>query len=71
MVKNNKKLIIKAKSSQALNRLNESVENGSDEKYIFEGVFTACSTVDPNWRANETLTKQNGIGAYKTGTNTN
>jgi hypothetical protein len=46
MVKNNKKLIIKAKSSQALNRLNESVENGSDEKYIFEGVFTACSTAD-------------------------
>ena len=25
---------------------------------------------DPNWRANKTLTKPNGIGAYKTGTST-
>lgn len=44
MTKNNKNLLIKLKSTQKLNRLNESVESGADKKYIFEGVFTACST---------------------------
>ena len=46
MTKNNKNLLIKAKSTQKLNRLNESVGTGVDKKYIFEGVFTACSTPD-------------------------
>ena len=39
--------------------------------YASEYLNMAIPDPDPNWRANETLTKPNGIGAYKTGTNTN
>lgn len=46
MTKNNKNLLIKCKSSEPL-KLQESVTNDvSNKRYIFEGVFTACSTPD-------------------------
>lgn len=36
--------ICKNYSNTQLKRVNESVENGVDKKYVFQGVFTACST---------------------------
>ena len=46
MTKNNKNLLIKSKSSSPLKQLNESVDGKKKEQYIFEGIFTACSTPD-------------------------
>lgn len=46
MTKNNKNLLIKSKSSSPLKQLNESVDEKKKEQYIFEGIFTACSTPD-------------------------
>lgn len=46
MTKNNKNLLIKSKSSAPLKQLNESVDGKKKEQYIFEGIFTACSTPD-------------------------
>lgn len=36
-------ILIKNKSQQSLKKLNEGVEN-NNQKYIFEGIFTPCST---------------------------
>ena len=38
--------------------------------YAREYLNTAIPDPDPNWRANETLTKPNGIGTDKADTNT-
>ena len=46
MTENNKNLLIKSKPSSPLKQLNESVDGKKKEQYIFEGIFTACSTPD-------------------------
>lgn len=46
MAKDNKNLLIKSKSSTPLKPLNESANPQKKEQYIFEGIFTACSTPD-------------------------